>query len=107
MARYQQTVLRAFVQVSDVLAALAADRDNLAARNLALAAAEANVRDADNGYRLGGATLMQTVDAHRRLSRTRHDLAEAQGQQFLDLVELYAATAADWRVAESGRAAAN
>lgn len=97
MARYQETVLRAFVQVSDVLAALATDRDQLAARGHALAAAEATLRDAEAGYRLGGVTLMQVVEAGRQLSGARRDLAQAQGQQFLDFVQLYAASAADWR----------
>lgn len=99
MARYQQTVLRAFVQVSDVLAALGTDRQKLAARDLALSTAQASLHEAEADYRLGGAPLMDVVDAQRRLNRARRDVAEAKGRQYLDLVELYAATAADWRAA--------
>ena len=101
LARYQQTVLRAFVQVSDALAALGTDDQQAAALTRAQAAAEATVRDAENAYRLGGGPLMQVVDARRQLSRARRALAEAQGQRFADLVELYAATAADWGAVQS------
>jgi len=97
LARYQQTVLRAFVQVSDALAALATDDQQLAALSRSAAAAEAHLRDAETAYRLGGGPLLNVVEATRQLSRARQALAEAQGQRFLDLVELYTATAADWR----------
>jgi len=100
LARYQQTVLRAFVQVSDALAALATDQQSIEALGRSGAAAQANVTDAENGYRLGGVSLMQVVDARRQLSRARRALAEAQGQRFADVVELYAATAADWTTAQ-------
>jgi len=97
LARYQQTVLRAFTQVSDVLAALATDDTRMAALAKAQATAEASVGDAEAAYRLGGGPLIDVVDARRGLSRTRRALAEAQAQRFGDMVELYAATAADWR----------
>lgn len=97
LARYQQTVLRAFVQVSDALANLGGDQQRIDALNRSVAAAESNVRDAQTAYRLGGGSLMQTIDAQRQLSRAQRMLAEAQGQRFTDLVELYAATATDWR----------
>lgn len=107
LARYQQTVLRAFAQVSDALAALGTDDRQAAALTRAQAAAEAAVRDAESAYRLGGGPLIQVVDARRQLSRARRALAEAQAQRFADLVQLYAATAADWgaqpEVASSSR----
>jgi len=99
MARYQQTVLRAFVQVSDVLAALGADQQSIAALSRAQTFAETAARDAQTAYRLGGGTLLQVIDAQRQLSRARRDLATAQGQRYTDLVQLYTATAADWRTA--------
>jgi NodT family efflux transporter outer membrane factor (OMF) lipoprotein len=97
LARYQQTVLRAFTQVSDVLAALATDQQQIEALTAAQASAEARVRDEQNAYRLGGAPLIDVVDAQRQLSRARRAVAEAQGQKLADMVQLYAATAADWR----------
>ncbi|MBI1198756.1 MAG: efflux transporter outer membrane subunit [Phenylobacterium sp.] len=97
LARYQQTVLRAFVQVSDVLVALRSDGDQIAAAQRARAAAEARYKDAEVAYRLGGGALMQLIDAQRQLGRARRGFAEAEAQRYADLVELYAATAADWR----------
>ena len=105
-ARYQQTVLRAFVQVSDVLAALAADRQDVDAHLRLQAIAAAKVHEADLVYPLGAATLVQVIDTHLQLNRARRSLAKAQGREYLDLVDLYAATAARWRVAgETGAAA--
>ena len=97
MARYQQTVLRAFVQVSDVLSALGADQTAVEALERANAAADAGARDAQTAYRLGGGTLLQVVDSQRTVSRARRALVQAQAQRYADLVELYAATGADWR----------
>ncbi len=99
MARYQQTVIRAFVQVSDVLANLGHDQEGITALQRAVDAAAANSKDAQTAYRLGGGPLVQVTQSHRALSRTRRALVRAQGQRMSDLVELYTATAADWRTA--------
>ena len=99
MARYQQTVLRAFVQVSDVLSALGADQASIESLKRANAAADVSARDAQTAYRLGGGTLLQVVDSQRTVSRARRALVEVQAQRYEDLVQLYAATAADWRAA--------
>jgi NodT family efflux transporter outer membrane factor (OMF) lipoprotein len=101
MARYQQTVLRAFVQVSDVLSALGTDQASIESLQRANAAADAGARDAQTAYRLGGGTLLQVVDTQRTVSRARRALVQAQAQRYADLVELYGATAADWRAAVS------
>jgi NodT family efflux transporter outer membrane factor (OMF) lipoprotein len=99
LSRYQETVLRAFVQVADVLAALAADQQALEAQTRAVQASEANVHNTQTAYNLGGGTLIQVIDAQRQLSRSRRALVQAEGQRFADLVQLYTATAADWRTA--------
>jgi NodT family efflux transporter outer membrane factor (OMF) lipoprotein len=96
-ARYQQTVIRAFVQVSDVLAALASDQQQIASLTRAETAAAAGARDARTAYRLGGGTLLQVIDAQRTFNRARRASVEAEGQRLSDLVQLYTATAADWR----------
>jgi NodT family efflux transporter outer membrane factor (OMF) lipoprotein len=99
LARYEQTVLRAFVQVSDVLSNLGSDQQAIASLQVANRAAEAGAQDAQNALRLGGGPLVDVVQAQRTLSRARRALVEAQGRRMSDLVELYAATAADWRTA--------
>lgn len=99
MARYQQTVLRAFVQVSDVLSALGSDQQSIQALSRAVTASERRAANAQTAYRLGGGTLLEVTDAQRQLSRSRRALVQMQGQMYSDLVQLYAVTATDWRPA--------
>lgn len=96
-ARYQQTVLRAFVQVSDVLAALASDEKGIESLGRAIAAGESGLRDAEAAQRLGGGPSIDVTRAQRTLSRAKRAMAQIQGQRYLDLVELHVAIAADWR----------
>jgi outer membrane protein TolC len=97
LARYEQTVLTAFVQVSDVLAALAHDDAEIRALTEARAAAEASLADAQTAWRLGGGPFKDIVDEQRDLNEARRNLAAAQSRRLADVVALYAATAADWR----------
>ena len=103
LAQYRQTVLTAFTQVSDVLAALAHDDDRLVALTSAQDAADRALRDARAAYTLGGGPLANVVNAQRQVDRARLDLVQAQSQKLLDTVQLYAATAADWRETASAR----
>lgn len=99
LARYEETVLRAFVQVSDVLSDLGADDQSIAALSVVGRAAEQSASDAQNALRLGGGPMVDVITAQRTLSRARRALVQAQGQRMADLVALYAATASDWRTA--------
>jgi outer membrane protein TolC len=101
-ARYRATVLRAFVQVSDALTNLSTDDRAIAALQQASDAAAAAANDAQNALRLGGGPMIDVVTAQRNLSRARRTLVEAEGRRMNDFVELYAATAADWRTAAAG-----
>ncbi|HEX3699976.1 MAG TPA: efflux transporter outer membrane subunit [Phenylobacterium sp.] len=101
LSRYQATVLRAFVQVSDVLGGLGTDQELIARLTAAQDAAAASARDAQNAYRLGGGTLLQVIDAQRQLNRARRATVQAQGQRLADFVQLYTATAADWRTTQT------
>lgn len=96
-ARYRQTVLRAFVQVADVLAALSADQQQVASLERAVALSETRLKNATTGYRLGGGMMVEVIDAQRQLNTARRELAAARSQRFADMAELYVATAADWR----------
>ncbi len=101
MARYRQTVLTAFTQVSDVLSALANDDERLKAVALSQSAAEANLKDARSSYTLGGGPFVDVVTAQRRLNTVRRDYVDAQAQRLSDIVKLFTATAADWRTEQS------
>ena len=105
LAQYRQTVLTAFVQIADVLTALAHDNEQLAADTQAQATAQSALSDARDAYRLGGGPFLSVVVAQRRVDQTRLRLVQAQAQRLADIVTLFAATARDWRsgsVAKAG-----
>lgn len=97
LAQYRQTVISAFVQVSDVLSALAEDEARLASLERAEMAAKASLQEARAGYDAGGVSLAQVVIEDRRWRQSALAKAQAVGQRLTDIVALYAATAADWR----------
>jgi len=97
LARYQQTVLTAFVQVGDVMEAIAHDDEELTALARSVEIARTNLTDAQNAYRLGGGALFAVIDAQRLLNTARRNRAMAEGRRLSDLAQLYVATAADWR----------
>jgi outer membrane protein TolC len=92
-------VIKAFVQVADAMAALAHDDDTLKAQMRALQVAEADLNDNRTAFDKGGGTMLEVLDAQRRVHAARRAVITAQGQRFLDMVRLYVATAADWRAA--------
>jgi NodT family efflux transporter outer membrane factor (OMF) lipoprotein len=96
-ADYRRTVIRAFVQVSDVLAGLASDDRSITALTRAEAAAQANYDDTQRAYELGAGALLNVFDAGRQLNLARRQKIEAQGQRLTDIIQLFAATASDWR----------
>jgi NodT family efflux transporter outer membrane factor (OMF) lipoprotein len=96
LARYRQTVITAFVQVSDVLSALAQDEEHLAALARAEATARASLEEARDGYRLGGSPLANVVIADRRWREASLTKVQTIGQRLADIVALYGATAASW-----------
>ncbi len=97
LARYRQTVLSAFVQVADVLSALAWDDERIAALDQADRTAGAALTDARNAYKLGGGALLAVTTAQRQRVSAQLDLADARAQRLQDIVQLFAATASDWR----------
>ncbi|WP_293680435.1 efflux transporter outer membrane subunit [uncultured Phenylobacterium sp.] len=97
LARYRLTVLRAFVEVSDAMAALQTDQLRLDALTQAVALS-GDVADVTlAAARLGARTAGDVVQARRQLYLDRRDLSQAQAERLSDLVGLYAASAADWR----------
>jgi NodT family efflux transporter outer membrane factor (OMF) lipoprotein len=95
-ATYQLTVVRAFGQVADLLQALAHDDEAIAAETRAANAAAANLRLARAGYGEGGLGLLPVIDAERTYNMARRELIQAKAQRYLDVIQLYIATAADW-----------
>jgi len=101
VARYQQTVLAAFTQVADVMAAIAHDDEELAALGRAQDAAAENVRLNELAFRIGGGALLPVLDAERQLANVRRQRVLAEGRRLVDVSQLYVAVASDWRSAAS------
>ena len=99
LAQYRQTVITAFGQVSDALSALAQDEDRLATLERAESTARASLDSARRAFDLGGAPLSDVIVADRRWRRASLEKVQTLGQEFADMVALYAASAADWRAA--------
>jgi outer membrane protein TolC len=101
MARYEQTVLNAFVQISDLLQAVTQGQALVEAQTRAVNAAAENARLAELAYENGAGTLLQVIDAQRQSQRVRFGLIQANAELRRDIAALFVATASDWRGATS------
>jgi NodT family efflux transporter outer membrane factor (OMF) lipoprotein len=95
-ARYQQTVLEAFGQVSDLLAALGNDADAVALRGQAANVAERSLGLSRRSFQVGYSGILQVLDAGRGAQQARLALVDARSRQFLNVARLYVATAGGW-----------
>ena len=100
-AQYRGTVLAAFTQVADVMAAIAEDEAELKALDDAEAAAAAALKDDSAAFKLGGGALLPVLDDERNLQLARRARVMAEGKRLADIAQLYVATAADWRETKS------
>lgn len=96
-ATYRQTVLAAFVQVSDLLSALSTDQELMTAQARARDVAAENARLAALGYENGAGALISVIDAQRQSQRAELATIEAKALMRADMAALYVATASDWR----------
>ena len=96
-ARYRQTVLKAFVEVADALQAIATDEATIAAQRQTEAQAAQSLTLSRVGFKEGGTTLLNVLDAQRTHNDAVAARIRAEGQRLADIVRLFAATGADWR----------
>ena len=99
LASYEQTVLSAFGQVADVLAALEHDAEHIAAQQQALDVAENNLTLTRESYSAGNVGVLQILDAERAVQRARIGVAGAQAQRLQDSAELIVALGGDSPIA--------
>jgi NodT family efflux transporter outer membrane factor (OMF) lipoprotein len=92
-ARYRATVLRAFGEVADALAALANAEDEVQLQQAAVELADENLALARRAYEIGAGDLGDVIDAQRQLSAAHRGEAEALGRRIDAVIRLYAATA--------------
>lgn len=90
-AQYQSTVLDAFRQVADVLAALGHDSDVLAARVDEEAAAHSAFDLARAQYQAGAIAYLDLLNSEVTYQNARIALVQAKQQRYADTVALYVA----------------
>ena len=106
-ADYEQTVLAAFGECEDALAALANDGERLAALREAVTAAEQTAALVDELYRTGLTDFQGVLDAQRQLAQYQDALAQSLGQSAADLVAAYKAFGGGWAGTEAAPAERN
>jgi NodT family efflux transporter outer membrane factor (OMF) lipoprotein len=97
---YQQVVLEAFGQVSNLLSALETDGRALATQNEASQIAGRSLALSRRSFQVGNSGILQVLDASRTYQRAQLALVDARARQYLDVARLYAATAGGWTGAE-------
>lgn len=107
LADYEQTVLAAFGECEDALAALANDGERLAALREAVTAAEQTAALVDELYRTGLTDFQGVLDAQRQLAQYQDALAQSLGQSAADLVAAYKAFGGGWAGTEAAPAERN
>jgi NodT family efflux transporter outer membrane factor (OMF) lipoprotein len=95
LANYEQTVLAAFGQVADVLAALEHDAELTTAQQQALDVASNNLSLTRESYSAGNVGVLQILDAERAVQRARIGVARAHAQRLQDTAELIVALGGD------------
>ncbi len=95
-AQYRETVLRAFLDVADVLRALEMDAQTLKAQADAEAAARAALDLAREQFRLGAASYLTLLNAERQHQQARIGLVQAQAARYADTAALFQALGGGW-----------
>lgn len=95
-ARYEQTVISAFAEVSDTLTAEQKLAEARTALELAVEAYEESVRISLIRYESGLASYYEVLDAQQLLFPAQISLAQVQLQQLITVVTLYRALGGGW-----------
>ena len=88
LAEYQQTVLRAFQQVTVSLHGLQNATDEVRAEQQALDSANTALRLTREAYRVGNAGVVQVVETQRLQQLAELQWVQARGKQYLETVNL-------------------
>jgi len=94
---YQQTIRRAFREVSDAIVGYRKLREFREQQGLLVAAAQDARRLADIRYQGGATSYLEVLDADTRLFDAELTLAQAELSELSGLVELYRALGGGWR----------
>ena len=96
VATYRQTVLTAFQEVEDNLAALRLLRQVIDEQSAAVASAERSLQVADVRYRSGIDPYLNVITAQTALLTAQQALVTFRGQQLVASVQLIKALGGGW-----------
>ena len=102
LVTYQQTIRRAFRDVSDALVAYRSDRESREQQELLATSASEALALSEQLYRGGAASYLEVLDASTRTFAAEIGLAQAQLNELLAVVQLYTALGGGWQAAASG-----
>lgn len=88
LATYEQTVLRAFIEVADALESLDQDAESIRNEQSSVATANENLALSRESYRVGNSGVLQVLEAQRQSGRARVELLRAKVQRYQNTVEL-------------------
>jgi multidrug efflux system outer membrane protein len=94
---YQQTIQKAFREVSDALIAYAKDQEFRKQQELLTQSAEDASRLSDLRYKGGAASYLEVLDSNTRYYSAELNLAQGQLKELLDYVQLYYALGGGWQ----------
>ncbi len=95
-AQYRGTVLNAFANVANVLAALQLDAENVKTQLFAEQTAEQSLEITQERFQAGAIAYLSLLDAQRTYQQARIALVIAQANRFADTVALFQALGGGW-----------
>ena len=96
MAQYQETVLKSFKDVSDVLKAIQEDAKEFKAQAQAEQFTQAKLHVIQEQFRLGGQNYLSVLQEEKEYEETRIKRIEAQAARYTDTVALFQALGGGW-----------
>jgi multidrug efflux system outer membrane protein len=94
---YKQTIQRAFGDVSDALIGYQKYHEVRLRQQETVADLQETVRLSNDRYKGGTTTYLEVLDAQRSLYSADLTLAEARGNEYRSVVQLYKALGGGWR----------
>jgi len=95
-AQYRSTVLNAFANVANVLAALQLDAETVRTQLYAEQTAEQNLEITQERFQAGAIAYLSLLDAQRTYQQARIALVIAQANRFADTVALFQSLGGGW-----------
>lgn len=96
LALYRESVLQAFLNVSDALRALEADARTLAAQAAVETSARETLELTQKQFQYGAVSYLSLLDAQRQHQQARISLIQAQAARYADTAALFQALGGGW-----------